>query len=77
MRKLQQLSMAVVLTLMLATGALAGIIQTPAAPPPPDPPSATAPGIIHTPSDQQNSAAPSEAFAEATLNLLQSLLSVF
>ena len=83
MRKLQQLSMAVVLTLMLATGAFAGIMQTGAtSPAPPDPPSATAPGIMQTgitqtPSDQQNSAAPSDALAEVALNLLQSVLSLF
>jgi hypothetical protein len=80
MRQLQQLSMAVVLSAMLATGAFAGIIQTPVAPPAPAPPSATATGIIQTgiqtPSDQQN-LSPSEAFAEATVNLLRSLLSVF
>jgi hypothetical protein len=80
MRKLQKLSMAAVLTLMLATGAFAGIIQTGEAPPaPPDPP---APGIIQTgiaqtPSDPQNSPAPSDALAEIALSLLQDMLSVF
>lgn len=82
MKKLQRFTIAVVLTLALSASAFAGDIWLgKAPPPPPEPPSATAPGIIHTgiqtPSEQQNSAAPSEAFAEIALNLLQSLLSVF
>jgi PKD domain len=53
MRKLRQLSTAVVFALMLANGAFAGIIGT-GPEPPPEPPSATAPGIIGTvPSDAQ------------------------
>ncbi len=75
MRRLQQLSMAAVLTLMLATGALAGIMETP---PSPAAPPATATGTVETaPSDQQASAVPSESVAEVALNLLQSALSMF
>jgi hypothetical protein len=76
MKKLQQISMAVVLTLMLATGAFAGIIHTPGPPPPPD--SATA---LHSSSatesgtsDQQTS---ENSLGSVALNLLQTLLSVF
>ncbi|HEY6802937.1 MAG TPA: hypothetical protein VI306_05090 [Pyrinomonadaceae bacterium] len=79
MKKLKLLSMAVVLTLMMATGVFAGIIQTGAASP--EPPPSTDPGIIQTgiqtPSDQQYSAGPSDAFAEVAMNLLQGVLSVF
>lgn len=75
MRKLRQLSMAVVLTLMLANAAFAGTIGT-GPEPPPEPPSATAPGIIDTPpSDAQP--APTDPVVDIALNLLQSLLSVF
>ena len=75
MRRLQQLSMAALLTLILATGALAGIMETP---PAPAAPPATAAGTIETvPSDQQASAVPSELVAEVALNLLQSALSMF
>lgn len=75
MRKLQQLSMAAVLTLMLATGALAGIMETP---PAPDAQPATAPGIMETPpSTQQDSGVPSESVTVVALNLLQSALSMF
>jgi hypothetical protein len=76
MRRLQQLSMAAVLTLILATGALAGIMETP---PAPEAPPATATGTVETvPSDQQAaSAGPSQSVAEVALNLLQSALSMF
>ena len=76
MRRLQQLSMAAVLTLTLATGALAGIMETP---PAPEAPPATATLTVETPpSDQQAaSAVPSESVAEVALNLLQSALSMF
>lgn len=81
MRKLKQLSMAVALTLMLTTGAFAGIMETGAPSPAPPPSAATAgiiqTGIIQTPSDQQNSVGTSNAFAEVALNLLQSVLSAF
>ena len=79
MRRLRQLSMAVVLTLMLGTYALAGIIECPPAPaPPPEPPSATAPGITDTPpSGEQPVAAPTDPVVDVALNLLQSVLSLF
>ena len=73
MKKFKQLSMALVLTLMLNLSGFAGIMQTGA----PSPAPATAPGIMETPSDQQNSAASNNAFAEVALTLLQSVLSVF
>ncbi len=75
MRRLQQLSMVAVLTLMLATGALAGIMETP--PAPEAPPAAATVTIETPPSDQQASAVPSESLAEVALNLLQSALSMF
>ncbi len=76
MRRLQQLSVAAVLTLMLTTGALAGIMETP---PAPEAPPATATGTVETaaPSDQQASAVPRESVAEVALNLLQTALSMF
>ena len=75
MRRLQQLSMAAVLTLILATGALAGIMETP---PAPEAPPATATGTVETvPSDQQASAVSSESATEVALDLLQSALSMF
>jgi len=84
MKKLQQLNMAVVLTLTLATGAGAssGIIQTGASSPVPDPPPATEPdttqkGTIPTPSDQPNSVVPSDAFIEVALSLLRTMFLVF
>ena len=76
MRKLRQLSMAVVLTLMLGTYALAGIIDTP--PVPAAPPSATATGIIDTPpSGEQLGAPATDPVVYIALNLLQGALSLF
>ena len=79
MRRLRQLSMAVVLTLMLGTYALAGIIDTPPAPaPPPEPSSVTATGTIETPpSGAQPVAAPTDPVVDIALNLLQGALSLF
>ena len=74
MRKLQRLSTAVVLALMLANGAFAGIIGSmPDAPPPP---SATAPGIIDTPPSAQSVAVPSNPVVDVVLTLIQTALSV-
>jgi hypothetical protein len=84
MKTLKQLSMALVLTLMLGTGALAGIIQTgEASPEPPestpatapDSASAVAPGIIQTGAPTQ--ASTSTSVAEIALSVLQSVLSGF
>lgn len=80
MRKLQKLSMASVLMLMLSASTFAGIMSTGKADdPPPDPASATAPdsALSTTPSDRQNSVAPSSAVVDVAMNLLQSLLSAF
>lgn len=74
MKTLQQICMAVVLTLMLATGAFAGIIHTPA-PPPPD--SETTPGVTSTAVDAQGSGTSSCSGTEVALYLLQSLMLVF
>jgi hypothetical protein len=77
MRKLRQLSLAVVFALMLANGAFAGIIGT-GPEPPPEPPSASAPGSIGTaPSDAQPEVVASDPFVDVALNLLQSVLSLF
>jgi hypothetical protein len=79
MRKLRQLSMAVVLTLMLGTYALAGIIDTPPAPAPePEPPSATVMGTIDTPpSGEQLEATATDPVVDIALTLLQGALSLF
>ena len=75
MKKLERLSMAVALTIMLAGSAFAGDIYIPA--PPPDSSSATMPGDIETPRETQNPNVLSDSATEAALNLLQSMLSVF
>jgi hypothetical protein len=75
MRKLQRLSMAVALTLMLGTYALAGIIECP---PAPEPPPASATGTIETPpSGAQPVTAPADPVVDIALNLLQGALSLF
>ncbi len=77
MRKLRQLSIAVILTLVLSTYAFAGIIECPPAPQP-EPPSATTTGITDTPpSEAQLVAAPTDPVVDIALNLLQSVLSAF
>ena len=78
MRRLRQLSMAIVLTLMLGTYALAGIIDCPpqaslAEPPPP----ATATGIIGTSPSAYPGASATDPVVDIALNLLQSVLSLF
>jgi hypothetical protein len=75
MRKLRQLSMAVVLTLMLGTYALAGIIDTPPAPGPP--PAAAMDGIDTPPSGEQLGAPATDPVVDIALNLLQGALSLF
>ena len=77
MRKLRQLSMAVMLTLVLATCAFAGIIGG-GPEPPPEPPPASATGIIETPpSDAQPVAPATDPVVDIALNLLQGVLSLF
>ena len=76
MRKLRQLSMAVVLTLMLGTYALAGIIDTPPVPPGP-PPAAAMDGIDTPPSGEQLGAPATDPVVDIALNLLQGALSLF
>lgn len=77
MRRLRRLSMAVVFAAMLANGAFAGIIGT-GPEPPPEPPSATAPGSIDTgPSDAQPEVVATDPIVDVALNLLQSVLSLF
>jgi hypothetical protein len=78
MRKLQQLCMAGVFTLALTTATFAGDIQTGGAPqpPPPNRASAATPGEISTPGIQSPQAM-SDSVIDITLNLLQTMLSVF
>ncbi len=79
MRKLRQLSMAVLLALMLGVPAFAGIIDGPPAPAPPPPPaSAMAMGIVDTPpSDPQPATPATDPLVDIALNLLQGALSLF
>jgi hypothetical protein len=81
MKKLKQLSLATALTFMLATGAFAGTIDTPAVqpPPPPDSSSATTSGTIDCPAvgETQGPGLASDSVTEVALSLLQSVLSVF
>ena len=79
MRRLRQLSMALLLTLMLGTYAVAGIIDYPPAPaPPPEPQSVTATGIIDTPPSGAQSVAPAtDPVIDIALNLLRGALSLF
>jgi hypothetical protein len=77
MRKLRQISMAVMLTVVLATCTFAGIIGG-GPEPPPEPPSATATGIIGTSAAAaQPVDTPPWPVVDIALNLLQSVLSVF
>jgi hypothetical protein len=82
MKKLKQLSLATALTFMLATGAFAGTIDTPAVQPPPPPPpdsssSVATPGDMETPGVTQGPGLASDSVTEVALSLLQSVLSVF
>ena len=77
MRKLRQLSMAVVLTLMLGTFALAGTVETPPGTVETPPHSATATGIIGTsPSDAQSLTAATDAVVDIVLSLMQTALTL-
>lgn len=79
MRTLRQLSMAILLTLMLGTGSLAGTIECPPAPaPPPEPSLATSTGIIGTsPSGAEPIAPATDPVLDVALDLMQSVLSLF
>ena len=79
MRKLWKLSMAVVLTLVLAAYALAGITDTPPAPvPSPEPLSNSAMETIETPpSSAQPGTLTNDPLVDVALDLLQGALSLF
>jgi hypothetical protein len=77
MRKLWKLSMAVVLTLVLAPYALAGITDTPPAPvPPPEPPSKAMETIETPPSSAQPGTLTNDPLVDVALTLLQGALSL-
>jgi len=78
MKTLRQLCAAFVLTLMLALSAFAGEMEAGIAPPPP-PQQATMQGEIHTGSAGQieTGVAITDSVAQAALNLLESVLSLF
>jgi len=65
MRTLKQITLALVVTLALSTGAMAGIIECPPAPTPPP----SAPGTIETPPSAQ----PSDPVIEIALALVRAL----
>jgi hypothetical protein len=80
MRKLRQLSMAVVFTLALSASTFAGIIGGGPEPPPapPEPPSVMATGTIDTPPSGAQPVTPTaDPIVDVALNLLQSLLLAF
>jgi hypothetical protein len=70
MRKLRQLSMAVVLASVVSAPAFAGIVGCPPAPPSPPPDSATATGIVGAPPSAAQPVAPSDPVTEIALSLL-------
>jgi hypothetical protein len=81
MKRLQQLNIAVVLSLLFSVATFAGEIGMPKAPPPPPPGSSstTTPGDIwiDTSAATQGPALASDSAEGIALNLLQSILSVF
>jgi hypothetical protein len=78
MKKLQQLCMAGVFTLVLTMTAFAGHIQTPGVmQPPPDESSPTTLGDTETGPGVQNPEAISDSVTDIALDLLQTMLSVF
>lgn len=78
MRKLQQLCMAGVFTLVLTTASFAGEIATGGlTQPPPDESSPTTLGGTQTGPGVQDPEAISDPVADIALNLLQTMLSVF
>ena len=78
MKKLQQLCMAGVFTLVLTTATFAGDISTGGftQPPPPPASSATTPGDIQT-GGIQSPQAISDSVTDIALNLLQTMLAMF
>ena len=78
MKKLQQLCVAGVFTLVLATTTFAGDIETPGKtqPPPPAASSTLTLGDIDTPG-MQNSQVTSDSVTDIALNLLQTVLAMF
>ena len=81
MKKLRQLCVAAMFTLVLTTATFAGDIATggftqPLPPPPPASSSATS-GSIETRSGVENPQDISDSVADLALNLLQTMLSVF
>ncbi|MGH9968290.1 MAG: hypothetical protein ACREBG_10725 [Pyrinomonadaceae bacterium] len=78
MKKLQQLCMAAVFTLVLTTSTFAGDIETGGKTPPPPPGQSTVltPGDIHT-GGIQNPQGMSDSVGEIALNLLQTMLAMF
>jgi len=78
MKKLQQLCMAGVFTLVLTTTTFAGDIHTGGlTQPPPDESWPTTSGGIETGTGAQNPEAISDSVADIALDLLQTMLSVF
>lgn len=81
MKKLRQLCVATVFTLVLTTVTLGGDISTggKTEPPPPPPPASSAitSGEIRTEQDIQNPEAMSDSVVHFALNLLQIMLTVF
>jgi hypothetical protein len=76
MRRLRQLSMAVLLALMVSAPTLAGIIGGPPEPAP-EPPPASATGIIGTGPSAQPLAPATDPVVDVALSLLQGALSLF
>jgi hypothetical protein len=77
MKRLQQLSISVVLALTFSVSTLAGDIGMPKAPPPPSSSSETTPGQIGTPGDIYIDFGSSDSVVLTALSLLQGVLSVF
>ncbi|MGB8508529.1 MAG: hypothetical protein WCD76_08995 [Pyrinomonadaceae bacterium] len=77
MKNLRQLSVAVAFTFALAVPVFAGQIDTPVVPPP-SAPAAIPQGEIHTTiTGQAEETSATDSVAQAALNLLQSVLSLF
>jgi hypothetical protein len=74
MKRLQQLSIAVALTLMLSVSTLAGEIGMPKVPPPPSSSSETTPGQIETPGYMYIDFGSSDSVGLTALSLLQGAL---